>query len=1409
MAKNDTGLTQDIETIAVAPDDGLLGLVNADFPLVTVESPVATSSSDRHPSNDETDESSGDAMMLEWPTILDNGIDLIPDDYLDTEYNAHIEAETMAEVDFPLDTVMSNEPAAGNGGGDAQLVDDDAPDSSTAPGIHYEVEPGTSQRIYPANGFKIDKAYFDSLPQPKFKVKVFSKDELKPEAFSKATPKVKATARKGSSDVAVEKESTEAEPARSRPVRVTRSKAKVSEAMAGGKHRSSSEEEVETTPPSSSDSEEEKIVFRPKKKRAQEETRQASEDEDSDVPKKKKKRVVISDDSEFEPEDGANDDDDEVVAIDEDEVIELSDGPSSSTAPPPRRANRSTRQSTAAARQQKLQQAKSKRAVIEDDDDDDDFVITMPKRKRRGRAPSTSEEEEEEDEEEDSDADETLLNDSDLEIEDENSKKNRKGVKTRKILTRDKLAQETIDAEEAERERRRRLEERQKEYNGILISNVEGDEGYVIPKLKQIVLDDDRGAEKPNPVSVHEHLVKVLMPHQADGIKFMYDNAFESLERFRKDDQGGGCILAHCMGLGKTLQVVAFVHTVLSHPELSAEVPKVLIVVPKNVVLNWRNEFEKWLSRGDANLETFDVMELDSFKSDEDRRMCLKNWHRGKNPSVMIMGYDMFRILTQREEDRPPPPKPRNGKPPKPKKVTHKMRKFMEMQKEFRKYLQDPGPDMIICDEGHKLKNDESQLSKTMMRITTRRRVCLTGTPLQNNLMEYHVMVNFVKPGLLGLKSEFANRFSNIIDRGRTSDASPAEVSLMKRRCHVLFERLKHVVQRRDISILKAELPPKLEYVVMVRMTPAQIKLYDHFLQVVDREGGIRGSRKRLLPDYHIMSRIWTHPYQLISHARELERQRILKGDDLEDFIDDSDGSGSDSDASLSDGDDNLDDNAQPRKGTRSSRRLGGEEASDRESPIEEVGWWTEADAVTEDDKTNWAMSNKLMLLMDIIKACERVGDKLLVFSQSLESMRLIKNMLEHLDKTKQWFVDGHETLSMGQTWGWKEGYDYLVIDGSVQAGQREYLQQRFNKPTNLRARLMLISTRAGSLGTNMIAANRVVIFDACWNPSHDTQSLFRVYRIGQKKPTFIYRFIAQGTMEERIYNRQVTKESTSLRVVDEHQIQRHFDIHDLEELYRFEPVPYVAGDELKLDPPKDRLLADLIRARPQGIVTYIPHDTLFVNQADEELTEEERKAAWDDYELEKRGINVSALNPMLNNALNQDVMTEMGLNLQMALGIPQGAICNGVPIEATDLKNLEMDPIYWVAKNYNYTPMECAKLGYIKMVSHRLIFTALPDNPTEVATRIQKFIIENVNNHSNAIYLSMLLFHSLLEILKKYPSTQPILFRISRFAPWLLTPPVDRHGVLNTERHPGASGSGSGTNGNAPGGSSGDPITL
>ena len=186
----------------------------------------------------------------------------------------------------------------------------------------------------------------------------------------------------------------------------------------------------------------------------------------------------------------------------------------------------------------------------------------------------------------------------------------------------------------------------------------------------------------------------------------------------------------------------------------------------------------------------------------------------------------------------------------------------------------------------------------------------------------------------------------------------------------------------------------------------------------------------------------------------------------------------------------------------------------------------------------------------------------------------------------------------------------------------------QFNSKTNKRCRLFLISTRAGSLGVNLVAANRVIIFDASWNPSHDVQSMFRCYRFGQKKPVFVYRFIAQSCMEEKIYNRQVTKESLSLRVVDENQIDRHFGKDELDDLYQFEPNIY-DPDNPNSNPtcavPKDELLAELLISRKQILYKYHEHDSLLQHQEDQNLSEEDKKAAWEEYEKEKRGVPLLA----------------------------------------------------------------------------------------------------------------------------------------------------------------------------------------
>lgn len=201
-------------------------------------------------------------------------------------------------------------------------------------------------------------------------------------------------------------------------------------------------------------------------------------------------------------------------------------------------------------------------------------------------------------------------------------------------------------------------------------------------------------------------------------------------------------------------------------------------------------------------------------------------------------------------------------------------------------------------------------------------------------------------------------------------------------------------------------------------------------------------------------------------------------------------------------------------------------------------------------------------------------------------------------------------------TGSWSLGLDYFRLDGSTPVEQRNASCKSFNHPDNHRARLFLISTRAGGLGINLVAANRVIIFDASWNPSHDIQSIFRVYRFGQTKPCYVYRFLALGTMEEKIYERQVMKQSISKRVIDEQQIDRHYNQNDLQELYRYDLEP----DEERILPllPKDRLFAELLKKYENLIFKYHEHDTLLENKEEETLNEEERKMAWEEFEQEK-----------------------------------------------------------------------------------------------------------------------------------------------------------------------------------------------
>ncbi|CAJ0926086.1 unnamed protein product [Ranitomeya imitator] len=99
-------------------------------------------------------------------------------------------------------------------------------------------------------------------------------------------------------------------------------------------------------------------------------------------------------------------------------------------------------------------------------------------------------------------------------------------------------------------------------------------------------------------------------------------------------------------------------------------------------------------------------------------------------------------------------------------------------------------------------------------------------------------------------------------------------------------------------------------------------------------------------------------------------------------------------------------------------------------------------------------------------------------------------------------------------------GYTYLKMDGTTTVASRQPLISKFNEDSSIF--VFLLTTRVGGLGVNLTGANRVVIYDPDWNPSTDTQARERSWRIGQKKEVTVYRLLTAGTIEEKIYHRNI-----------------------------------------------------------------------------------------------------------------------------------------------------------------------------------------------------------------------------------------------------------------------------------------------
>jgi len=709
-------------------------------------------------------------------------------------------------------------------------------------------------------------------------------------------------------------------------------------------------------------------------------------------------------------------------------------------------------------------------------------------------------------------------------------------------------------------------------------------------------------------------IAKIIRPHQIGGIRFMYDNIILTRQDFLKSD-GLGCILAHSMGLGKTLQVIGFTEIFLHHTSAKT----VLCVVPVNTLMNWVSEFEKWLpvtttTGSDVIPRKFPVHVLrDIHKTIDARAKVVSEWHRGGG--VLLLGYEMFRLLTTSRSQ-----KPRKSRK-KPKKSSTGIGPPIDVDEEDRKanlhksiisMLLNPGPDLIICDEGHRIKNNGARTSERLKEVRTKRRVVLTGYPMQNNLVEYWCMVDFVRPDYLGSKREFYNLFERPITNGQGSDSTKEDRRLMRCRSDVLHNLLKGFVQRRSHSVLCHTLPEKKEYVLMIRFSKIQKSLYNSYMRT--RSSAPSGEEATSswtscinpIRAFSVCCRIWNHPDVLYKTYQEQNDHQSDLDIELDFTLLDSNGKMK----------------AVCRDKKTKKRKLINGYASD-----EEVG--TSPRSTSSDDKEKgenyeWIsnlfdeykmgdlnLSGKMVILLHLIEKSISIGDKILVFSQSLSTLSLIET-----------FLSKREVPSPNNTTNrkWSKGHSYLRLDGNTGSSEREKLINQFNSPDNQTTWLFLLSTKAGCLGINLIGANRVVVLDASWNPCYDAQAVCRCYRYGQQKKSFIYRLVADQSMEKKIYERQVSKQGMSDRVVDKLNPTQVFTKREVVSLLEFSDHELPQVDFSDCDQTDDPVLASLCQKHGDWLTKKpFTHESLLLDCKDQRLTKAERREALKNYEQDKR----------------------------------------------------------------------------------------------------------------------------------------------------------------------------------------------
>ena len=537
--------------------------------------------------------------------------------------------------------------------------------------------------------------------------------------------------------------------------------------------------------------------------------------------------------------------------------------------------------------------------------------------------------------------------------------------------------------------------------------------------------DDAGGAgERAGGAPVPEGMRATLRPYQLEGYRW--------LDFLRQAGLGG--VLADDMGLGKTVQVLAAVQRLIeqreeaqgSEPTGSGDPGEpegtgpVLVIAPTSVVGSWVEQAERFC----PGLRVRAVRRT-AAKREETLAQIVEGC------DVVVTSYTIARLC----------------------------------EEEF--IAQDWA--WVVCDEAQFVKNHTSATYKAVRRLRSPSTIAITGTPLENSLMDLWALMSIAAPGLLPDPERFGQVYRKPIDRG------DAEALGRLRR------RMRPFLLRRTKEQVAADLPAKTEQVLSVELGAKHRKAYD---QRLARE---RQRILGLLEEDTAQSRFIALKALTTLRQMALDPALVDGEDGMEPEAAESAGGGETGEAGEAAGGTGGSGRKTARGAKAVKGRAAGAPATGRRGPGRRP-----------------SPSAKVEVLVEHLGPILSEGHRALVFSQFT---RYLSGVREHLEAT---------------------GVRTAYMDGSTPDRQKVIDAFRAGE-----ADVFLISLKAGGFGLTLTEADYVFLLDPWWNPQAEEQAVDRTHRIGQDKPVMVYRLVSADTIEEKVMALKEKKAELFARVVE------------------------------------------------------------------------------------------------------------------------------------------------------------------------------------------------------------------------------------------------------------------------------------